>query len=159
MTLNSLKNLQRLLMQAVTPFREHLFDITAAIDVMDGVWLDWVSVRVKADYIFIACTNKEDRWLLRFLSLYKKGKLRGLDLLYNGSPTTSELCLLSVSHHQSIRKTSSLLPNLVRFRKGSIWFRVSFSLNAMVTIIIRNRAFFFTAFKLQCAAMLSLPST
>lgn len=45
-------------MQALTLFREHLFDIRAAVDVMDAVSIDLLSIGLTGDYIFTAGTEK-----------------------------------------------------------------------------------------------------
>lgn len=52
--------LRQPLLQTLAPIWEHLFDIMAAIDVMDGVSLNQVSTGVMGDYIFIACTEKKE---------------------------------------------------------------------------------------------------
>lgn len=79
------KTLRHPLMQALTPFWEHLFDIMVAIDVMDGVQLDRVSTGVMGDYIFIACAEKKRRQMPFEIFIYIwKRKLRALDLLQNG---------------------------------------------------------------------------
>lgn len=78
-------------MQTLTPFWEHLFDITAPIDVMDGVQLGRVSTGAMGDYIFYCpCKKKKRKEKKRrqmpfemFICIWKK-KLRALDSLQNG---------------------------------------------------------------------------
>lgn len=84
MTRSSLKNLWHPLVRALTPFWEHLFDITAAIDVMDGGRLDGVSTGVMGDYIVIACAKKRRQMPFEIFICIWKRKLRALDSLQDG---------------------------------------------------------------------------